>query len=303
LITTLSGYSGEARLSAMIDTAISMLVGYSSSDIVGSEVEIGLQQSTFYKHGTSAKYDTTIPTTVEMSQEDIFGEVVGIGVNLSILYGDIVLVDMIIDAAISMLVGYNSSDIVGSTVEIGLLQSTFYKHGTSAKYDTTIRTSVNTLQENIVGETVEVRVNNSSSVLSIIQGTGVSYDDTITFGVSTVEENITQGDYQEVAFKPSTLTNTRPGIPTTASPSLSLGCINGILTATVTNNDENTADIEVTGAITRNLTSVPSGATTILYASGQLLGLVTVRARATANGKASSSLISRTFHMDFCQYM
>ena len=263
LITTLSGYSGEARLSAMIDTAISMLVGYSSSDIVGETVEIGLLQSTFYNHGTSAKYDTTIPTTVEMSQEDLFGEVVGIGVNLSILYGDIVLVDMIIDAAISMLVGYNSSDIVG--------------------------------------ETVEVRVNNSSSV-SITQGTRVSYDDTIIFGVSTVEENITQGDYQEVAFNPSALTNTRPLPPKTASPSLSLECIMGNLSAIVTNNDENAANIEVTGAITRNLTSVPSGQTTILYASGQLLGLVTVRAMATADGKAPSSLISRTYNMDFCSF-
>ena len=301
LITTLSGYSGEARLSAMIDTALSRLIGYSSSDIVGSEVEIGLRQSTFYNHGTSAKYDTTIPTTVELSQEDLFGEVVGVGVNLSILYGDIVLVDMIIDTVLSMLVGYNSSDIVGSEIEIGLRQSTFYKHGTGAKYDTTIPTGVNTRQENIVGETVEVRVNNSSSV-SIIRGTGVSYDDTITFGVSTVEEHITQSDYQEVAFKPSALTNTRLLLPTTATPSLSLGCINGILSATVTNNDENTANIAVTGAITSNLTSVSSGVSNTLYASGQLLGLVTVRAMATADGKASSSLISKSYYMGFCSF-
>ena len=118
-----------------------------------------------------------------------------------------------------------------------------------------------------------------------------------------MEENITQGDYQEVAFKPSALTNTRPLPPKTASPSLSLSCIMGNLSAIVTNNDENAANIEVTGAITRNLTSVPSGQTTILYASGQLLGLVTVRARATADGKASSSLISRTYNMDFCSFM
>jgi hypothetical protein len=117
-----------------------------------------------------------------------------------------------------------------------------------------------------------------------------------------VEENITQGDYQEVAFKPSALTNTRPLPPKTASPSLSLDCMNGILSAIVTNNDENAANIEVTGAITRNLTSVPSGQTTILYASGQLLGLVTVRAIATADGKAPSSLISRTYNMDFCSF-
>ena len=274
----------------------------SQQDIQGERLELGLLLSTFYNHGTSIKHDTTIPTIVELNQEDLIGEVVDIGVNLSILYGDIVLLDMIIDTAMSLLVGYNSNNIVGDSVEIGLRQSTFYNYGTNAKYDTTIRASVNTFQENIVGETVEVGINNNSLVTTKT-GTPVSYDDTITFGVSTVEEHITQSDYQEVSFTPTVLTNTRIKVPTTTNPSLSLDCYRGVLSATVTNNDEKTANIAVTGAITSNLTSVPSGFSTIFYSSEQLLGLVTVRARATAVGKSASPLISRTYNMDFCPFM
>lgn len=193
-------------------------------------------------------------------------------------------------------------DVSGEVVSLVLEPNTELNAVKAEIHKTQVIITVSVDDENIVGETVEVRVNNSSSV-SITQGTGVSYDDTITFGVITVEEHITQSDYQEVAFKSSALTNTRPLLPTTASPSLSLDCMSGILSATVTNNDENTANIAVTGAITRNLTSVPSGVSNILYASGQLLGVVTVSAMATANGKASSSLISRTYDMDFCSFM
>lgn len=281
-------------------TTVNLGVSYNDIDVSGEVVSLVLEPNTEFNALKADGYKTQVVITVSVDDENVYGEVLHFGLNP----------DSEVESSITdqyketVIIGVESSQesIQGEQLELGLLQSTFYNYRTSAKYDTTIRTSVNTHQENIVGETVEVRVNNSSSV-SIIQGTGVSYDDTITFGVSTVEENITQGDYQEVAFKPSALTNTRLLPPTTASPSLSLSCIKGNLSAIVTNNDENAANIEVTGAITRNLTSVPSGQTTILYASGQLLGVVTVRARATADGKASSSLISKTYNMDFCSFM
>ena len=282
---------------------LGMAVSVSEFNTIGEDLELGLKPQTTKitaEHGNKVITDATI--AVEVQSENIIGETTNIRLVPSSYYGD--GISTLYDSKIDIGVSLDHETYVGELESILITTLSGYSGEArlSAMIDTAIAMLVGYSSSDIVGETVEVRVNNSSSV-SITQGTGVSYDDTITFGVSTVEENITQGDYQEVAFKPTTLTNTRPGIPTTASPSLSLGCVNGILTATVTNNDEKTANIEVTGAITENLTSVPSGATTILYASGQLLGLVTVRARATANGKASSSLISRTFHMDFCQYM
>lgn len=281
---------------------LGMAVSVSEFNTIGEDLELGLKPQTTKitaEHGNKVITDATI--TVEVQSENIIGETTNIRLVPSSYYGD--GISTLYDSKIDIGVNLDHETYVGELESILITTLSGYSGEArlSAMIDTAISMLVGYNSSDIVGETVEVRVNNSSSV-SITQGTRVSYDDTIIFGVSTVEENITQGDYQEVAFNPSALTNTRPLPPKTASPSLSLECIMGNLSAIVTNNDENAANIEVTGAITRNLTSVPSGQTTILYASGQLLGLVTVRAMATADGKAPSSLISRTYNMDFCSF-
>ena len=281
---------------------LGMEVSVSEFNTIGEDLELGLKPQTTKitaEHGNKVITDATI--AVEVQSENIIGETTNIRLVPSSYYGD--GISTLYDSKIDIGVSLDHETYVGELESILITTLSGYSGEArlSAMIDTAIAMLVGYSSSDIVGETVEVRVNNSSSV-SITQGTGVSYDDTITFGVSTVEENITQGDYQEVAFNPTTLTNTRLIPPTTATPRLLLGCYRGILSATIGNNDENAANIEVTGAITRNLTSVPSRVSTILYASGQLLGLVTVRAMATADGKAPSSLISRTYNMDFCSF-
>lgn len=98
-----------------------------------------------------------------------------------------------------------------------------------------------------------------------------------------------------------TFTTYKPTPPKATTPSISLKCLNGVVTYTIKNNDTNNATLVVRGSVSATHTNVPYNQTRTGSFSGGV-GLQTVNVVAKVSGKEDSNNATATFNMAFCEY-
>lgn len=96
-----------------------------------------------------------------------------------------------------------------------------------------------------------------------------------------------------------TFTTQKPTPPTATTPSITLNCLNGIVSYIVKNNDSETATLIVSGDATATFTNVGFNETRMGSFSGGS-GTKTINVKAQVEGKLDSSLASANYNMASC---